>query len=372
MPADDALGAVTLVVTAQCNLRCRYCYQDRKHAQSMAWPVLRAAVGLAGRARSRRVSVAFLGGEPLLEMRLVRRAVRYAYRLRAPARWRFSLTTNGLLLTPPILSFLIANKFGLQVSFDGVAAAQDQRAAGSFTRLDRLLGRLSRRHPGYYRHHVSVALTVAPATISHLADSVGYLLSKDVRRIDVAPAMGQSGWHPRRFEELEHQMREAASAARRHAARTGRLPIALMRRPADWHAPPPYPGTLCCSVAAGNSIVVDVDGRLYPCATLAQSYQDLRALPMGERLEAMQVGHVLDPRLQDRAETLRERALDAGIFCRRTEKRAGGRRCRECALAGACRVCPVDSAHDPGVTQPSQVSGFLCAFTRASLTHLVR
>lgn len=181
-PLTD-IRAVTLIVTAGCNLRCRYCYQDWKHAASMPWPVLQAAIDLASRSRHRRVSVGFMGGEPLIEARLVRRAIRYANTRRAPARWRFSLTTNGLLLTPRLVEFVVRHEVGITLSFDGVPAAQQLRAPGSFEALDRLLDRLAGRHPAYFRRRLSVAVTVTPRSVPLLERSVRYLLSKGVREI---------------------------------------------------------------------------------------------------------------------------------------------------------------------------------------------
>ena len=50
-----------------------------------------------------------------------------------------SLTTNGTLLGDDLLAFLADHDVRLDISFDGVLAAQEVRGAGSFPTLDRLL-----------------------------------------------------------------------------------------------------------------------------------------------------------------------------------------------------------------------------------------
>ena len=37
MPASGATDSLGLVVSADCNLRCAYCYQDRKQPRQMSW-----------------------------------------------------------------------------------------------------------------------------------------------------------------------------------------------------------------------------------------------------------------------------------------------------------------------------------------------
>jgi len=67
-----------LILTAQCNLRCSYCYQNAKGARSMSWDTLQASIDLALQSPSPRVELTFTGGEPLLELELIRRGVAHA------------------------------------------------------------------------------------------------------------------------------------------------------------------------------------------------------------------------------------------------------------------------------------------------------
>ena len=114
-PAVHRLGCVTVILTATCNLRCAYCYQDRKQPRRMGWETLRRAVDLLLGSRRRDLELWFGGGEPLLEFPLLRRAVGYAEAACPPAkRLRFGLSTNGLLLDDDRADFLAAHRFSMQ------------------------------------------------------------------------------------------------------------------------------------------------------------------------------------------------------------------------------------------------------------------
>ena len=79
----------------------------------------------------------------------------------------------------------------MQLSFDGVPAAQDLRGPGTFAVLDRLLDRLREDHPDFFSEKLSVALTLVPSTIPFLADSIEYFLRKGVQQ-----DRGFAGPHP--------------------------------------------------------------------------------------------------------------------------------------------------------------------------------
>ena len=128
--------AVQIVLTASCNLRCGYCYQNDKKSRRMDWDVLRPSLDLALASHQPLVRLLFIGGEPLLEMPSIRRAVAYVEaRRRAGLTVQYEIITNGLLLGPEQALFLSEHDFKVQLSFDGVAEAQAVRGARSFEKV---------------------------------------------------------------------------------------------------------------------------------------------------------------------------------------------------------------------------------------------
>jgi len=182
------LTSLTLVLTAACNLRCTYCYQTLGRRGRMSWDTARTAVDRLLENASPSHGLAFTGGEPLLAYPLLRRVVERV-RDAGPAgrAARITLLTNGTRLGEAQAQFLAANRVAVRISIDGAAPAQRSRGAWTAPRLDRLLDDLRHRHRYWFTHRVSVSATVTPGNVPYLADSIEYLLHKDVRAIEVAP-----------------------------------------------------------------------------------------------------------------------------------------------------------------------------------------
>src|SRR3974390_1542659 len=128
------LSTLVLNVNTGCNLSCTYCYKEdlAKPADGRRMDFRTAARSVdllfrAGASRER-VNIVFLGGEPLTNMPLIRDVTGYALALAGQAGRRvdFSLTTNATLLTPELVDWFDAHRFGLSVSMDGPQAVHDR------------------------------------------------------------------------------------------------------------------------------------------------------------------------------------------------------------------------------------------------------
>src|SRR5437867_6639085 len=95
----EEVEVLEVILTAGCNLRCTYCYQNDKKPRRMSWDTLRGALDLLLGSRRREVRVLFLGGEPLLEFPLIRQAVGYLGSVAGPGRSvGYSIVTTGTML----------------------------------------------------------------------------------------------------------------------------------------------------------------------------------------------------------------------------------------------------------------------------------
>jgi uncharacterized protein len=128
----NRLCNIVLLVAQSCNLRCRYCYakggdyggeQQLMQEQTLGC-ALEKLLPLCGPG----VTVSFFGGEPLLNLPLMRRAVGLARRLcKATGRKvRFAMTTNGTLLDDEAIGFIREHINSLAVSLDGEASVNDE------------------------------------------------------------------------------------------------------------------------------------------------------------------------------------------------------------------------------------------------------
>lgn len=165
----DNLSSVCLQVTQNCNLRCDYCpytgnyYENRGHENKrMSFSLAQKAIDYLARhsSGSRRLNIAFYGGEPLLEVDLIRKCITYADALFEEKFHTYSITTNGTLLDEEIIELLVYNNVYLTVSIDGPQAIHDRSRVyadgrGSFSTIIKKLQWLRDTQPEYFGKYVS-------------------------------------------------------------------------------------------------------------------------------------------------------------------------------------------------------------------------
>ena len=371
-PAQAEIEALEIVLTAACNLKCAYCYQNDKKPRSMSWDTLRGALDLLLLSRCQEVEVLFLGGEPLLEFPLIRKAVAYVERTRPRNRTvRYSLITNGTLLRKEQARFLARHRIGVQLSFDGVPAAQGLRGRGTFVVLDRLLDILRTEEPRLYRERLSVNVTLTAAAIPHLADSIAYLLGKGLPEIAVVPVVTHDRkWKNDALETLNEQFAGVFKACLKHYHRTAEVPLLLFRtNGADGPTERGRrPEGAMCRAPTGHSLAVDVDGQVHGCAAFVESYQKFPSPFLRDRVAAMRLGDYRAPDFTKRLAAYPQAARRTGIFHDKRGKHSSFGRCGECRFVEACSVCPASIGHIPGNTDPSRVPDFVCAFNLVALS----
>ncbi len=301
VPSRLQMRSVRLVLTAQCNLRCSYCYQNAKRSVSMDRGMLRSAIDLALNSESFPVEVAFTGGEPLLELHRMSEAVRYAEGHKTQGRHiKFVLTTNGLLMTEPIAAFLDAHGFHVHLSFDGMEEAQNLRCEGTFAAMDQLLDMIRVRHLDMFEDRLQVRITVTPSTVPCLADSVDYFIRKRIRAIEVSPILTPGLGISKDFRaQLDSQFSQIYKTSLNHYMQTGRIPLLILRKAKDEKPPERSEGAMCGIVHA-EGLLIDVDGSVCGCPLLACSYQDFPSDFLRQRVDALKMGDFRDPEFESR------------------------------------------------------------------------
>ncbi len=130
--------ALCLHIAHACNLRCKYCFagdgQYSGDASIMSFEVGKKAIDflVANSGTRRNLEVDFFGGEPLLNFEVVKQLVEYAHTLeeKANKNFRFTLTTNGVLLNDEIIEFLNKEMSNVVLSIDGRKEVHDNMRPG--------------------------------------------------------------------------------------------------------------------------------------------------------------------------------------------------------------------------------------------------
>jgi uncharacterized protein len=191
---NPPVRALSLAVAERCNLGCTYCYAEGGSfggpPRNMDWNVAEASVRrlFSQAKKGERVTLAFLGGEPLVNRTLIGRATEFAARISVKQNIpiSFSITTNGTLLTADDAAFFERYGFAVTVSLDGVGPIHDRLrpAKGGRGSYDRIINNLRPLLARKRRMQVSARVTVTPenlglrATLDHFIalgfDSVGF------------------------------------------------------------------------------------------------------------------------------------------------------------------------------------------------------
>ncbi len=162
----NCMKTLTLQVTQNCNLRCKYCvysgsYENRVHSNKrMSFETAQKAIDFLYNhsGLSTAVSVGFYGGEPLLEMELLKRCVKYAREIFNGKDLSFTITTNATLLTEDTMNFLVENEFYVTISFDGPQQIQDKNRVmadgkqGSFCTVMENVETFLKKYPNFSDH----------------------------------------------------------------------------------------------------------------------------------------------------------------------------------------------------------------------------
>jgi sulfatase maturation enzyme AslB (radical SAM superfamily) len=335
----------------------------------MKWTVAKAAADLALSRPGRGIELTFYGGEPLLELALMRRVVEYVGGARgAPERVKYWVVTNGTLINDEIADFFAAHEFKILLSFDGVRAAQDFRGEESFEALDRVLDSLRTRHPGYFRRAAKINVTVPPSAVPFLADSADYFLAKGIGEIDLTPVITPvPGWDEDCHRELEGQFERILASSLAHLEATGAVPLKLYAGRGRLSGSQVTRRAMC-EIVDSNSWAVDVDGRVSGCALFAPSIQEFGSDLLRECRPVLSLGHVTDPDLLAKYASFRDAVARVPIFSEKEKKYSSYRKCADCRFFAACVTCPASIGFAEGNTDPHRVPDYYCAFNYISLS----
>ena len=132
---DSVIKALCLHVAHTCNLNCEYCFagQGKYHGEDaiMSFEVGKKAIDFLVKNSGTRknLEVDFFGGEPLVNFDVVKKLVAYARSIEKESgkHFRFTLTTNGMLLDDDVIDFLNKEMNNVVLSLDGRKEINDAK-----------------------------------------------------------------------------------------------------------------------------------------------------------------------------------------------------------------------------------------------------
>ncbi len=131
---ETVVKALCLHIAHDCNLKCQYCFAEEGEYHGrralMSFEVGKKALDFLVANSGKRVNleVDFFGGEPLMNWQVVKDLVAYGRSLEPlyNKKFRFTLTTNGVLLDDEVIAFANKEMANIVLSVDGRKEVHDK------------------------------------------------------------------------------------------------------------------------------------------------------------------------------------------------------------------------------------------------------
>ena len=131
---SGVIKALCLHIAHTCNLNCSYCFasQGKYHGERalMSFEVGKRTLDflIENSGTRRNLEVDFFGGEPLMNFEVVKQLVKYARSIEKEKskNFRFTLTTNGVLVDKSVIDFANREMSNVVLSLDGRKEVHDR------------------------------------------------------------------------------------------------------------------------------------------------------------------------------------------------------------------------------------------------------
>lgn len=166
----------TIYVTTECNFKCTYCYENYSNIVNITSDkMIEILEFIFNHEKNKKVSIGFMGGEPLLMKKTIYKAIEYVDKQYADRKVVYFMTTNCSLLDDRFIDMMKDHDFRLRLSFDGSRKCHDINRCvkvgnSNFDTIFRNI--LKIRDSGI---HYTIRMTIADNTISFISENIRFL-----------------------------------------------------------------------------------------------------------------------------------------------------------------------------------------------------
>ena len=354
---------ITFIVTKDCQLACKYCYQVGKNTdERLSWETAKKAVDYIlsheydDAFDFESVSFAFIGGEPFLEVDLIDKICDYlkTEMFKRNHHWfnsyRFAVSTNGINFhTEKVQNFIKKNKehLSIGITIDGTKRKHALNRIWKTPEMEQGIMPKPEDEHGSYDDVVrniplwlsqfpegGTKVTISSADIPYIKESVLHLYSLGIHEVNIN-CVFEDVWHEDDDKLFEEQLTELADAiidggyysdyACSFFSENIGKPMDKVLDNNNW-------------CGAGKMLSIDANGIFYPCTRFAQySLRDKKAWTIGN--------------VQDGIDKNRLRPFLTLDRCTQSNPE-----CIDCEVASGCAWCQgenYDAAETPTVYQRS-------------------
>ena len=359
------LKTVTFIVTHQCNLRCSYCYEGHKGDRKMSLETAKKCVDLLFAEDARNsplvndteangLIIEFIGGEPFLEIDLIRETMAYfldraiALGHRWATRYMVNISTNGTLGDDErVRQFMrdYAGRLSVSVTIDGDKEAHDacRRDLAGNGSYDRAI-QMFRETAGPDGRRVT-KYTIAPGNLQLFASSVRHLVLEEGVYTLNCNCVYEAGWTLEHARELYRQLKQVSDMLAESGSDTF---VSIL----DWEAGEHLPDTETQNWCGGDGrmLAFDVDGTVLPCMRYSSLSIDNRP--------CYRIGDA-DAGIAQREDD-RERLNALRSITRQSQSR---QECLDCPINSGCAWCTAYNYQITGT--PNKRATYICDMHKA-------
>ncbi len=119
---------ISLSLTHDCNLRCKYCYAGDKFHKTMDLDTAKKIIDFAYDITPKQDSIDFslFGGEPFLCFSLIKNIISYIESKNFPNVVTYNITTNGTIINDEIINYIRKKDIKVAISIDGAKEIHDK------------------------------------------------------------------------------------------------------------------------------------------------------------------------------------------------------------------------------------------------------
>lgn len=305
---DRCVQGITLQVTQQCNLRCKYCtysgnYSTRDHS-SMNMPVDIAKKSIDFLlSHSSDVEVPFIGfygGEPFLNFDLLKIIADYTLNVFEGKKVLFGLTTNATLLNDESMKFLEDYEINILISLDGPKEIHDANRVfagsrkGTFDVIMAKIKYIKDNYPNLYRRIIFNSVidpTLDPSCLNeffiHCKDLNSEKINSSIMSMEFLKdnkktlAKSKEYFIVYRTEEFQVFMSKLGRIHPRHFINSNWQPFESLKnilstlRNVSKELPKVYHPSGPCLTGA-RKLFVDIAGNFYPCERVSETSESMR------------------------------------------------------------------------------------------------
>jgi len=293
------ISKITLQLTQDCNLRCKYCIYSEEHSEmqrthsnkKMSWETAKKALDFLKEHSidSTKINIGFYGGEPLLEFDLMKQIITYCNKSFVGKKLTYNITSNGTILTDEIIMFLKEHDISLMISLDGPKEINDINrvfadGSGTFDTIAKKVNRIKEIAPDY-SDKLQISMVMDPQNDYDCINEI-HLEGSDFRKLNISASLIDNEYGGERLQfssqyiwKMEYQNFLALLSYYRRYLKDSVLPISnswiaqvldensktangAALQQTDVPSGPCIPGQL--------RLFVNVDGSFFPCERVSE------------------------------------------------------------------------------------------------------